>query len=274
MNTSNCQQRTTYGLLVAGLLSLAACTKQTASASEMSAAAPAPASADNGAAPLKVGVMMPGFPNKKFAEVGGPPDAAGNRAAYDPKQPEIAFVAGAVAALSSKTGKVQFIGGLEIPPIVNTAKEFANGAKYARPSIVVLDPVYTGDFEDVSKAKEAALSGIARGADVHYQILNTGLKGLVEAAREKHTSVIGGPLPQPCGAQANFIAYTKSDTGAALRYAIDQVLAGTWQPANKAFGLTSDTGASGFTLCTGDAAVQKTVDAVIADIKSGKIRTI
>jgi basic membrane protein A len=214
------------------------------------------------------------FPNKKFAEVGGPPDAADNRAAYDPKQAEIAFVAGAVAALSSKTGKIQFIAGMEIPPIVNTAKEFANGAKYAKPTITVLEPVYTGDFEDVSKAKEATLAGIARGADVHYQILNTGLKGLVQAAREKNTSVIGGPLPQKCGTQANFIAYTKSDTGRALRYAIDEALAGTWKPINKAFGLGSGTGASGFTLCSGDATIQKKVDEIMADIEAGKIKTI
>jgi basic membrane protein A len=345
MKTSNIRPLSSYGLLAAALFSMSGCGKQEAEASAKTTnAASSEVQAPAKSEPLKVGVMMPGFPNdegymesaakgidkaraelgdkvkitlvdqvpfakwpqtiqslmsqndlvvtvgadpgdagkaaiasfpnKKFAEVGGPSDAAGNRAAYDPKQPEIAFVAGAVAALSSKTGKVQFIGGIEIPPIVNTAKEFANGAKYAKPSIVVLDPVYTGDFEDVSKAKEAALSGIARGADVHYQILNTGLKGLVEAAREKNTSVIGGPLPQACGTQPNFIAYTKSDTGAELRYAIDQTLAGTWQPTNKAFGLASDTGASGFTLCTGDATVQSKVDAIIADIKSGKIHTI
>ena len=138
----------------------------------------------------------------------------------------------------------------------------------------MLSPVFTGDFEDVSKAKEAALTGIAAGADVHYQILNTGMKGLVQAAREHHTSVIGGPLPKECGTDPNFIAYTKSDTGAELRFAIDQALAGTWQPINKAFGLASDTGAAGFTLCTGDSAVQKKVDEIIADIKSGKIKTI
>ena len=96
----------------------------------------------------------------------------------------------------------------------------------------------------------------------------------MQAAREKNTSVIGGPLPQQCGAESNFIAYTKSDTGAEVRYAIDQVLAGTWKPINKPFGLASDTGAAGFTLCTGDAAVQKKVDEIVADIKSGKIQTI
>lgn len=328
-----------YAFLVGALFGLGACSRSEAHASEKT-----PDSSAKAAEPLKVGVMMPGFPNdggymesaargiekaradlgakvkitlvdqvpfanwpqtiqslmsqndlvitvgadpgdagkaaiksfpnKKFAEVGGPPDAADNRAAYDPKQPEIAFVAGAVAALSSKTGKVQFIGGMEIPPIVNTATEFGNGAKYAKPTITVLAPVFTGDFEDVSKAKEAALSGIAAGADVHYQVLNTGMKGLVQAAREHNTSVIGGPLPKECGTDPNFIAYTKSDTGAELRYAIDQVLAGTWQPINKPFGLASDTGAAGFTLCTGDSTVQKKVDEIIADIKSGKIKTI
>lgn len=344
MKTAIAQDWTSPLLLAAALLLVSGCSKSEAHVSETSATPSISAEPAKGEGPLKVGVMMPGFPDdggymesaahgiekaraelgskvkitlvdqvpfanwpqtiqslmsqndlvitvgadpgdagkaaiksfptKKFAEVGGPPDAADNRAAYDPKQAEIAFVAGAVAALSSKTGKVQFIAGMEIPPIVNTAKEFANGAKYAKASVTVLDPVYTGDFEDVSKAKEATLAGIARGADVHYQILNTGLKGLVQAAREKNTSVIGGPLPQKCGTQPNFIAYTKSDTGAALRFAIDEALSGTWKSINKPFGLASGTGASGFTLCSGDAAIQKKVDEIMADIVSGKITTI
>ena len=40
------------------------------------------------------------------------------------KQAEIAFVAGAAAAMLSKNGAVSYVGGLEIPPIVNAGKEF------------------------------------------------------------------------------------------------------------------------------------------------------
>jgi basic membrane protein A and related proteins len=218
--------------------------------------------------------VVKSFPDKKFVEVGGPPDPLNNLAMYDPKQAEIAFVAGALAALSSKTGKVQFLAGVEIPPIVNTANEFAKGAKYAKPSVTVLPPGYTGDFEDVSKAKEAALAGIARGADVQYQILNTGLKGMLQAAHEKGTKVIGGPLTHQCGFDPAFLGYTKSDIGFAAEYAMKQVIAGTWKAQYVPFGLGSTTGASGLISCNEDAAVKSKLDKIMADIKASKIKTV
>lgn len=218
--------------------------------------------------------VTPTFPDTSFVEVGGPPEAGGNLAAYDPKQAEIAYVAGVSAALLSKSGAVQFVAGVEIPPIVNTAKEFARGAKAADPSVKVLAPAYTGDFDDVSKAKEAALSGIAQGADVQYQILNLGLKGLQQAAQEKGTKLIGGPLPQKCGSQPEFAAYTKSDIGAATEYAIDQKLKGTFKGEYTPFGLASDTDASAMLLCEGGQKVQDKVTAVEEKIRSGKVKTI
>lgn len=218
--------------------------------------------------------VVKSFPSKKFVEVGGPPNPLRNLAMYDPKQAEIAFVAGALAALSSKTGKVQFLAGLEIPPIVNTANEFAKGAKYAKPSITVLPPGYTGDFEDVSKAKEAALAGIARGADVQYQILNTGLKGMLQAAHEKGTKVIGGPLTHACGFDPAFLGYTKSDIGFAAEYAMKQALDGTWKPKYIPFGLASPTGASGIVSCNKSASVKSRLKKIMADIKSGSIKTV
>ena len=44
-----------------------------------------------------------------------------NVAQYDVRQAEIAFVAGAAAAMLSKSGAVSYVGGLEIPAIVNDA---------------------------------------------------------------------------------------------------------------------------------------------------------
>jgi basic membrane protein A and related proteins len=218
--------------------------------------------------------VVKSFPDKKFVEVGGPPDTLTNLAMYDPKQAEISFVAGALAALSSKTGKVQFLAGVEIPPIVNTANEFAKGAKYAKPSITVVPPGYTGDFEDVSKAKEAALAGIARGVDVQYQILNTGLKGMLQAAHEKGTKVIGGPLTHACGFDSAFLGYTKSDIGLAAEYAMKQVLDGTWKASYVPFGLGSSTGASGIVSCNDSATVKSRLKQIMADIRSSKIKTI
>lgn len=218
--------------------------------------------------------VVQSFPDKKFVEVGGPPDTGANLAAYDPKQAQIAFVAGALAALESKTGKVQFISGVEQPPIVNTANEFKRGAEHVKPDIKVVSPVYTGDYDDVAKAKEAALAGIAGGVDVQYQILNDGLQGLLQAAKAKNTKVIGGPLTHSCDFDPAFLGFTKSDIGGATRFAIDQTLDETWKPAYVPFGLDSDTDASGIIACKSDPATKKQIDTVIEDIRSGKIKTI
>lgn len=218
--------------------------------------------------------VVKSFPDKKFVEVGGPTNPEKNLAMYDPKQAEIAFVAGALAALESKTGKVQFLAGVEIPPIVNTANEFEKGAKYAKPSVTVVPPGYTGDFEDVSKSKEAALAGIASGVDVQYQILNTGLKGMLQAADERKTKVIGGPLTHSCDYDEAFLGYTKSDIGFAAEYAMREVLDGTWKAEYVPFGLASDTGASDIIACTDNAKTKQRLKQIMSDIRSGKIETV
>src|SRR5271154_7052286 len=73
------------------------------------------------------------FPKVKFSIVGGNEgESLPNVAGYDVKQAEIAFAAGAAAAMLSKNGAVSYVGGLEIPSIVNAGKEFGNGAKYVK----------------------------------------------------------------------------------------------------------------------------------------------
>ena len=125
------------------------------------------------------------FPNVHFSIVGGNEgESAPNVAGYDVKQAEIAFVAGAAAAMLSKSGAVSYVGGMEIPSIVNAGKEFGNGAKSINASIKYFEN-YTGDFDDVAKSKEATLAAIAQGADVHYHILNLGLRGMEQAAKER-----------------------------------------------------------------------------------------
>ncbi len=100
------------------------------------------------------------------------------------------FAQGAIAALVSKTGVVGYVGGMEIPPIINQGNGFAAGAKYINPQIVV-KKVLTGNFEDVAKAKEIAASMIAAGADILVGDADEASHGVFEAAKEKGVQVIG-----------------------------------------------------------------------------------
>lgn len=214
--------------------------------------------------------VAPSFPDVKFVEIGGPADAEplDNLAYYDPRQAEGGYLAGALAALSSKTGKVAFVGGLELPAIVQTAEAFEAGAKKAVPSIEVLEPQHVGDFNDVAKAKQAGLADFAAGADVLGQQLNLGHQGLAQAAAEKGASMVGGPLPKECGSEEGVIGYVKEDTGYALEYAVDAVLNDTFEAAQVPFGV-QDEAATDLIVCTGDESVASAIDEIKADLVSG-----
>lgn len=214
------------------------------------------------------------FPHVKFSVVGGNKGySEPNIAPYDTKQAEIAFVAGAAAAFLSKTGGISYVGGLEIPAIVNTGKEFGNGARHINPDIKYFES-YTGDFDDVAKAKEATLAAISQGADIHYHIMNLGLRGMEQAARENNTHMVGSYTAR-CGTDPLYVAYTTTGVGFQVEYAIKNLVAGTWQAGFKPFGLAMGPMASDITVCTGATPeMLAKLDEIKADILSGKIQTL
>ncbi|MGY0489593.1 BMP family ABC transporter substrate-binding protein [Streptomyces sp. WG-D5] len=216
------------------------------------------------------------FPKVKFAEIGGPADGkpTANLALYDPQQAEAAYLSGAAAALLSKKQKVGFVGGAELPAIVNAAKEFENGAKAADPDVKILAPQYVGDFNDAAKAKQTALANYGAGADVLGQVLNLGHKGLAQAAKSRGTTLIGGPVAHECGADTAYAGYVETDIGAEIEYATDQLVAGSWKAKAVHFGLTFDEPHNDIVLCGDtDPAVTKKLDDLKSKITSGKITT-
>jgi len=213
------------------------------------------------------------FPKVHFSIVGGNEgDSAPNVAGYDVKQAEIAYVAGAAAAMLSKTAAISYVGGLEIPSIVNAGKEFGNGAKSINPNIKYTEN-YTGDFDDVAKAKEATLAAIAQGADIHYHILNLGLRGMEQAAKEKGTHIIGSYTDR-CGTDPLYVAYSITGTGFQVQYAIDEAVKGSWQAGYKEFGLKMGPEASSMVICGATPEQKAKLDQIMKDLLDGKIKTL
>lgn len=212
------------------------------------------------------------FPKVKFAIVGPTGTPTENVAQYDVLQAQVGFVAGAVAAMMSKTGAVSYVGGLEIPAIVNTGLEFGNGAKYVRPDIKYFQ-AFTGDFDDVAKAKEATLAAIAQGADIHYNIVNLGIRGMEQAAREKGTHLIGSYTNYCAEKNPLYVAYTVSGIGNMVQYAIDNYVQGTWKAEAKPFGLAMGPKSAGIDICTGATPqMLAKVAEIERDLLSGKIK--
>ena len=213
------------------------------------------------------------FPKVNFAIIGGNRDESlPNVSGYDVKQAQIAYVVGAAAAMLSKNGAISYVGGLEIPPIVNTGTEFGNGAKSINPKIKVFTN-YTGDFDDVAKSKEATLAAIAQGADIHYHILNLGLRGMEQAAKEKGTKIVGSYTDR-CGTDPLYVGYSITGVGYLTEYAIEQSVAGTWKAGYKPFGLAMGPQASGISICGATPEMKKKLEAIQKDILDGKIKVL
>jgi len=90
-----------------------------------------------------------------------------------------------LAAGMSKTNKIGSVGAERTPPLQSIFKAFEAGAKAVKPDITVIPPVYTGSWDDVSKAKQATLALIDQGADVIMQDVDAAAPGVFNAVQER-----------------------------------------------------------------------------------------
>ncbi len=133
------------------------------------------------------------FPEQKFLITDERITDMPNVASLTFKEQEGSFLAGALAAMMSKTGTVGYVGGAEAPVIQKFEIGFEQGAKYVNPQIKFL-PVYIGGtnaFNDPASAKAKSEALIAQGADVIYHASGASGQGVFQAAKDKHIYAIG-----------------------------------------------------------------------------------
>ena len=115
------------------------------------------------------------------------------------RENEGAFLAGQLAALTSKTKKVGFIGGMDIPLLRKWQKGYEEGAKSINDSIIIdsryLDVTVKG-FSNPVKGKAVAQSMYSSGSDVILQVTGGSATGIYRAAKEQGKFVIGSDQNQ------------------------------------------------------------------------------
>lgn len=132
------------------------------------------------------------FPDTTFVQINGT-EVTDNFISVRVADEEQGFMQGAIAALLSKTGKVGFVGGLEINPIILGSSGFQQGVGYVNANYdlkVEAKRVNTGSFTDVNKAKETAISLIESGCDVMAPMADDSSVGIMEAAEEKNIMAV------------------------------------------------------------------------------------
>ena len=133
------------------------------------------------------------FPNLKFAIIDSVIDRP-NVESITFKEHEGSYLVGVLAGLASKSGKVGFVGGMDIPLIRRFACGYAQGVKAARKDAEVFVNM-TGTtgaaWNDPVRGAELAKGQMDRGADVIYHAAGgTGI-GVLRAAADAGRLGIG-----------------------------------------------------------------------------------
>jgi len=216
------------------------------------------------------------FPNTKFGIIDMVVDKP-NVQSIVFKAEEGSFLVGVIAATTSKTGKVGFVGGMDIPLISAFECGYAQGVKYANGKDEVLANM-TGTtpaaWNDPVKGGELAKSQIDRGADIVFAAAGATGQGVLKAAADAGKLGIGVDSDQDNLFPGKVLTSMLKRVDIATYDSFKSAKDGSWKAGVQVFGL-KDNGVGyaedqwNKAVLTPDA--KKAAEAAKADIISGKI---
>ncbi len=212
------------------------------------------------------------FPKLKFAII----DAVVNQPNVQSivfKEHEGSFLVGMMAAMASKTGKVGFIGGMDIPLIRRFQCGFEQGAKYANPKVQTsanMTGTTPAAWNDPARGTELAKAQFAGGVDVIFAAAGgTGL-GVYQAAKDAGKLAIGVDSNQNHVQPGTMLTSMVKRVDVAVYNAFKGVTPGTVTLGLKEGGVDYALDEHNAKLVTPE--MKKKVDAAKADIIAGKIK--
>ncbi|MFC2153411.1 BMP family ABC transporter substrate-binding protein [Actinomycetota bacterium] len=166
-----------------------------------------------------------------------------------------AYLMGVAAGLRTETGRIGFIGGMQLPTTEARRTSFEAGAASVRPDIVV-DSVYLGPFHDSASpylaydlVQSTASDMYRSGIDVIHHSAGTAGKGIAAAADEltdeigRELWVIGSEIEEqravPAGERDRFLTSMWKRWDLAVQSVIEDYLAGNLEPGLHVFDLSS-----------------------------------
>src|SRR5438128_3030936 len=126
------------------------------------------------------------YPNLHFAIVDGVSQLP-NVASLVFKEHEGSYLVGMIAAKTTKTNTLGFVGGMDIPLIHRFEKGYEEGAKSVNPNIQVVQNyvgVTDAAWNNPGKGKELALAQIGKGADVIFTAAGNSGLGAFDAVEQ------------------------------------------------------------------------------------------
>lgn len=216
-------------------------------------------------------------PDRKFAIIDVNWLDQPNLRQYTFKEHEGSYLVGMAAALASKSGKVGFVGGMDIPLIRAFACGYVQGAKSVNADIEIYENM-TGTtpaaWNDPGKGAELTQSQIDRGADVIYQAAGgTGI-GVIRAAADAGKLAIGVDSNQNHLAPGSVLTSMLKRVDVAAYETMKDAMSGDFDTGVKTLGLAE--GGIGWALDENNASLisgdmKATLEAASKEIVDGNI---
>jgi basic membrane protein A len=192
-----------------------------------------------------VDAVRTGRRTQRFAIVNGDAEAAPSVANLGFANNEGSFLAGAAAAMKSKTGTVGFVGGEAGTGLIERSQAgFEAGAREVDPEVRLL-VTYLGEdpsaFDDPVAARSAAATMYASGADVIAHDAGASGVGVFEAAADVQALAIGADVDEtllvPLELQEVILTSVVDRVDVAVEDAIRAVTADTFVGGFHAYGI-------------------------------------
>lgn len=133
------------------------------------------------------------YPDSQFVIIDGVVDQPNVKSILF-KEHEGSFLVGALAAMKSESGKVGFVGGMDIPLIRKFACGYEQGAKFVNKDAEVFQNM-TGStnaaWSDPARGAELAKSQFSKGADIVFAAAGGTGNGVYQAAADEGKYAIG-----------------------------------------------------------------------------------
>ena len=194
------------------------------------------------------------------------------------REHEGAFVVGVLAAMASRTGKLGFVGGMDVPLIRRFACGYVLGAQHASPGVEIFQNMVgtTGAaWNDPVKGAELARSQFDRGADVIFHAAGTTGLGVLQAAADADMLGIGVDSNQNHLHPGSVLTSMLKRVDVVAYEVFDSARQGTWTAGVRELGLKE--GGVGWALDEFNEGLvspemKAAADRAVADIKRGNIR--
>lgn len=186
--------------------------------------------------------IAPQFPKTKFVIIDSVVDAPNVRSLVF-KEEEGSFLVGALAAMTSKTGKLGFIGGMDIPLIRNFGCGYLQGINYIDPKaerIINMVGTTPSAWRDPGKGAELAIAQFDRGVDIIYVAAGGTSLGVLQAAKDKGKLAIGVDSNQNYVQPGHVLTSMVKRVDLAVYNSFMDAKKGVWNPGTFHLGIKED----------------------------------